>query len=225
MILIFDLDDTLYEERSYVDSGLRAVAQFGAEEFGWDAGISFAFMTQVLETEGRGRIFDLWLEYYGRKTAGLVKECVRIYRHHLPNIRLSTETEHILSKLVQVAPLYVVTDGHKVAQSRKVEALRLDRYVQKSYITHRYGVRNAKPSVHCFDLIRRRERRDWQDMLYVGDNPRKDFVNIRKCGMTTVRVLTGCYRDLVVPEEYDADFSIENLGALLPLLWDRRLVP
>ncbi len=26
MILVFDLDDTLYEERSYVESGLRAVA-------------------------------------------------------------------------------------------------------------------------------------------------------------------------------------------------------
>ena len=84
----------------------------------------------------------------------------------------------------------------------------------KVYITHRYGVRYAKPSIHCFDLIRARERCDWADLVYVGDNPSKDFVNLTPLGVRTVRVLTGEYRHVVARPKYDATHQIENLEQL-----------
>ena len=37
MILVFDLDDTLYPERTYVESGFKAVADSLAQKFGFDA--------------------------------------------------------------------------------------------------------------------------------------------------------------------------------------------
>ena len=61
MVLIFDLDDTLYDERTYVESGFRAVARWGYDRFGWDPERSFSTMISVLDAEGRGAVFNRWL--------------------------------------------------------------------------------------------------------------------------------------------------------------------
>jgi putative hydrolase of the HAD superfamily len=38
-----------------------------------------------------------------------------------------------------------------------------------------------------------------QDLIYIGDNPKKDFVNLKKDGFRTVRVMTGEHKDIEVP--------------------------
>ena len=78
MVLIFDLDDTLYDEMSFVESGLRAVAYFGQTKFGWDPKQSFDFMKSHLILHGRGTIFDEWLRLHGRHSAKCVASCVKV---------------------------------------------------------------------------------------------------------------------------------------------------
>ena len=80
-------------------------------------------------------------------------------------------------------PLYLVTDGHKIAQARKVAALGIHCRFRKVYLTHRYGLRHAKPSIRCFERIRERERCRWDQMVHVADNPAKDFVNLTRLGL------------------------------------------
>lgn len=215
MILIFDLDDTLYDERTYVNSGLKAVARYGQEKFGWDTAVSYKYMQEVLKKEGRGQIFDLWLAANGKTSRSLVTECVKVYRHHKPELCLDTQVESLLAKLSLNYPLYLVTDGHKIVQQKKVEALSISRFFRKVIITHRYGIRNAKPSTYCFDIIRKMEQCEWKDMVYIGDNPAKDFVNLNPLGVTTVRVKTGMHRNVIAVPGYDAQISVENI-ALLP---------
>lgn len=217
MVLIFDLDDTLYDERVYVESGLRAVAAFGAERFGWDAEQSFHLMCGILDEEGRGAIFDRWLDSHDRNSKRLIAECVRVYRHHEPDLWLNEHAKELLPDLRR-RPLYLVTDGHKIVQQRKVEALRIMPYFRGIYITHRFGVKNAKPSLHCFEIIRRRECAEWRDLVYVGDNPAKDFVNLNAQGARTVRVRTGVHRKVEAAPGYDAKYQIPDLGHLPRLL-------
>ena len=218
MVLIFDLDDTLYDESTYVESGFRAVAERFERERGWNARESLATMLRILARDGRGAVFDRWLESYGARTASLVSTCVRVYRHHRPSIRLRAGVDELLERLGRSHRLYVVTDGHKVAQARKVEALGLDAWIEKAYITHRYGVRNAKPSTHCFELIRRRERCAWSEMVYVGDDPAKDFVNLNPLGVHTVRVRTGRHASVRAAPGYDARHTIPDVDHIEALL-------
>ncbi len=217
MLLVFDLDDTLYNERAYVESGLRAVAEFGQEAFGWNRQASLRCMIDALNREGRGAIFNRWLASHGREQKSLVQKCVHIYRHHTPRLRLDTYAQKLLPSLKNY-PLYVVTDGHKVVQQRKIEALGIERCFRKIFITHRYGLHHAKPSTYCFDLIRKRERCDWRDMVYIADNPAKDFVNLNKLGVTTVRVRTGMHKNAQGPKACDARYTIPNLSHLRKLL-------
>jgi len=216
MVLIFDLDDTLYPEITYVQSGFAAVAEAMQRRHGWDAAESLALMNEVLRTRGRGAVFDALLAARGALTRKAVRDCVALYRHHEPRIALAPEAEVFLRRWP--GRPYLVTDGHKVVQAKKVEALGIRPRFKRVYITHRYGVRHAKPSPYCFDLIRRAERCNYSDLIYVGDNPTKDFMSLNTLGGITVRVLTGEHRGVAAKPKHDGRHRIESLRDLESLL-------
>lgn len=223
MILIFDLDDTLYPELTYVESGFRAVATYLKRRYGWDAAGSHAELVEALEQHGRGRLFDLLLAARGVHSKKAIAACLQVYRQHRPRLSLYPAAEQLLRKLPQRP--YIVTDGHKLVQMRKVEALRLEPRCTRVLITHQHGRHCAKPSTYCFELIRTREKVDWADLVYVGDNPAKDFVNLTPLGVRTVRVLTGQHRQVIAKKGYEAAFVIDDLTALpsvVPELSGRR---
>lgn len=214
MVLIFDLDDTLYDELSFVLSGLRAVARHGQALFGWPEDTSFAELQDLLTRQGRGRVFDDWLRHHGRHSRARVAQCVHVYRHHTPGIGLYPQAMSVLARYRGRVPLYLVTDGHKIVQQNKVDALGIEPLFRRVFITHRFGIRHAKPSLHCFDIIRRTERCEWSDLVYVGDNPAKDFVNLNAQGALTVRLLTGGHRGVVARPGHDGRIVLADLGAL-----------
>jgi putative hydrolase of the HAD superfamily len=51
-------------------------------------------------------------------------------------------------------------------------------------------------------------------MIYIGDNPFKDFFNCNKVGIKTVRVMRGMYKEIKVSKFYDAKIKIKNLSEL-----------
>ncbi len=209
MIYIFDLDDTLYDERQYVESGFRAVASYAAEHWGLDATSCYEQLVRLLDTQGRGRIFDDFLAHHSLSSKTNIQACVRTYRQHKPNLTLPAEHLQLLQQLPK--PLYLVTDGHKIVQQNKVEALGIAPLFKRVFITHRFGIKHAKPSTHCFELIKKAEECTWQDMVYIGDNPAKDFVNLNKLGMNTVRVLTGVHKKVEALVGYDAIKIVKGL--------------
>lgn len=212
MVLVFDLDDTLYKELAYVKSGFRAVADFLQKTYGISTQSSLGLMLGKLEG-GRGRIFDDLLNYYGIYQKALVKKCISIYRLHRPEISLYPEADACLKRLHNY-PQYIVTDGNKLVQASKIRALGLDQRVKFCYITHRYGIKNAKPSPYCFQKICEREQVAPKEVVYIADNPNKDFVGIKPLGFRTIRILQGQYKQLTLPEAYEADQQIYSLQEL-----------
>lgn len=215
MILIFDLDDTLYPEIEYVRSGFLAVANELNHLFNWPVTDSFNFMLKTLDEKGRGSVFNDLLHYHGKLSKKNVKLCINKYRHHKPNIFLSKNVKSVIKYFP--GNKYVVTDGHKIAQGNKVEALGISSFFKHVFITHRYGIKNSKPSIHCFDLIRKREKCEWSDMCYIGDNPNKDFVNLKPLGVHTIRLKTGIYDSIYIAKHLEADSVISNLSEIKSL--------
>jgi len=215
VIYIFDLDDTLYDERQFVESGMHAVAKMAKSQWQLNAAESYNTLIQLLDNQGRGRIFNDWLAQHRLATQTNIKKCISCYRLHKPNISMPQEHHQLLQQLPK--PLYLVTDGNKIVQQNKVEALGIAHYFKRIFITHRFGIKHAKPSTYCFELIRKAEKCEWQDMVYVGDNPNKDFVNLNKLGMITIRIMAGCHKDAKVPTSADAKWRILSLTNLAEL--------
>ena len=126
MILVFDLDDTLYDELSYVKSGFNAVAEWLFLKFGIDKDLSIKTMLAELASSGRGRIFDSVLNTNGIYSLGRLKECIAVYRHHKPAIVLTKDAKDCLNRFSGFS-MYTVTDGNKIVQYNKIVALGLNK--------------------------------------------------------------------------------------------------
>lgn len=212
-VLVFDLDDTLYPELSYVHSGFRAVAAFLSPVLGVPAEALAAGMITEEAAHGRGQVFDNVLRQHGRWSKAMVAACLRTYRQHHPEISLYPDAERALTRFSSQS-LYIVTDGHKEVQARKVAALGLAARVRHAYLTNRYGRDRAKPNPHVFHLICQREGVTPAEATYVGDNVKKDFVGIKPLGFNTVRVARGNYAHYVADEAHEAARIIESLDEL-----------
>ncbi|MGH2912604.1 MAG: HAD family hydrolase [Solirubrobacteraceae bacterium] len=210
MIVAFDLDDTLYPEETFVRSGFRAVAHTLQERFAVSEADALDVMWDSLERRGRGTQFDDVVDALGLRGRQSVRELIKVYRHHRPSISLPQESSVTLKQL-QPRPLYVVTDGHKIVQQNKIDALGIAPSLRHAYITHRYGVHNRKPSTYVFELMMRRERCRPRDVVYIGDDPTKDFRALRPLGVRTVRVRTGRHSGVEVPASEDAELAVESI--------------
>ncbi|WP_172196394.1 HAD family hydrolase [Saccharibacillus qingshengii] len=218
-IIVFDLDDTLYDEITFVYSGFREVARFLASSYSLSEDILYADMLCELEQSGRGKVFDAALQKAGIHSRENVGSCLKVYRQHVPQIELFDDARRFLDRSAPNS-LYIVTDGNKLVQHRKVLALGLYDYpaIKKVYISRRFGVHNEKPSPHCFHLICAEEKVSANAVVYVGDNPAKDFVGIRPLGFRTVRIMRGNHKDVEREPHYEAEYRIHTLDELEDIL-------
>ena len=218
-VIVFDLDDTLFDELDYVRSGLNHTAMALADRQGWDvADISRQLLASLKVS--RSHIFDRVLEQQGAHSQALVDFCVTTYREHTPDIRLARKVNELLKILSLSYPLYIVTDGHAGVQNNKLSALGLsdNSAISRCYATYAFGPEYAKPSPKCFQMIAESEGCQPSDIVYIADNPDKDFVGIRPHGFRTIRVMTGQHRHKSVRPEFDAEIRAADVFAACNLL-------
>ncbi len=87
-LIAFDLDDTLYPELSFVESGFRAVARTVEERFP-HARKFYELLWSIFSAGERRSTFDAALQQAGLGESEItVAELVQIYRSHMPCIDL-----------------------------------------------------------------------------------------------------------------------------------------
>lgn len=178
--VIFDLDDTLYPERQYVKSGFLAVARLLG-----DAGYGERLWRHFLE--GKNAI-DALLRETGREEEK--EACLRAYREHEPDISLYEGMEELLRDLRKKGiRVGILTDGRPFGQRAKIRALGLDELVEDILVTDELGGEQfRKPCDIAFRILQRRWRLPFEELLYVGDNPDKDFQAPMQLGMRSLYV-------------------------------------
>lgn len=173
--VIFDLDDTLYSEKEYVRSGFEKVANFlgrsNAKERLWE-----------LFLEGKPAI-DTYLseiqEYYKKD------ECLSVYRNQIPDIHLYKGVQEAILELKNKGvKVGIITDGRVEGQRNKISSLGLEDLVDDIIITDELGgVQFRKPNDISFRIMQNRWRIPFEQLVYIGDNPNKDFQAPKQLGM------------------------------------------
>lgn len=218
-IIVFDLDDTLYNEITYVESGFSVVASFFAKKYNLSRDLFFEILIKNLALYGRGKVFDNTLLFFNIFTKSNLKKSISIYRTHIPNITLTSESKEILDYYYSLQiPLYLVTDGNKIVQNNKIEGLKIEKYFKKIFITHRYGLIYSKPSTYCFEKIAQFEKVSYNNIVYIGDNINKDFIGIKKLGFQTIRIRNGLFKNVQKSPLYHAKMDITSLLELKNIL-------
>ena len=201
--VILDLDDTLYSEKQYVRSGYKKIGEFldrdDAEEKLW----------RYFES-GKPAI-DEYLAEVGQEDKK--SECLAVYRNQVPEITLYDgvieKIEELKNKGIKVG---IITDGRPEGQRAKLKALGLDRIIDDIIITDELGgIQFRKPNDISFRIMQNRWRLPFEHIIYVGDNPNKDFQAAKQLGMRWVHIKNenGLYY-----ENNETNISISDLSEL-----------
>lgn len=190
-VLLIDLDDTLYDEASYVRSGMAAVAEeISRLPVDRSADQIAADMLAELARNGRGKIFDATLERLGlTPDPALIAGLVETYRDHSPGIALWPGVREALADLARDHRLAIVTDGLGRMQRRKVAALGLEPMVED--IIYCWELGWPKPDPRPYVSAIKTLGGAPATTLVIGDNPRHDMAAARAAGVRSVRVRSG----------------------------------
>lgn len=218
--VIFDLDDTLYPERSFAFSGFAAVAEAFQQILG-GAGQAADRMRELFDTGHRGRVFNQILAQAGAaEDPDLIRRMVATYHAHRPTITLFPDADRALARLRPARKLGLLTDGPAVMQRAKIEALELAPRLDAIVLTDELGAGAGKPDPRGFELLASRLGANHDACVYVADNPAKDFVAPNALGWETIRVVRpdGIYRDATVAQAGSPRHVIDTLDELDKLL-------
>jgi putative hydrolase of the HAD superfamily len=187
---VFDLDDTLFLERDYVVSGFDAVARQVALATKVDQAVVLNEFLSIHDGGHGGHVFDAWLaDRPGLKDQIDVASLVEAYRIHEPRISLLPGVVGMLESLRKDGlRLGLVTDGHLRSQRAKVAALGLAELLDRIVFTDEWGSNFWKPNTLAFELLEAEWGCDPGELVYVADNPSKDFIGPKSRGWLTIRV-------------------------------------
>lgn len=209
--IIFDLDDTLYPEHTFVESGFLKVSQYAARYYGVDQNKFFELLLKILKKKGRGHVFDDALRFNNAYEEQRVEKLLKVYRTHKPNINLYAGVGTLLKSLKKRYKLTLLTDGMGAVQRNKVKALNIERFFDLLLYSDDYGIEKAKPNTFVFQKVLDFFKISNKNIIHIGDDPAKDFIGARNIGIKSVRVLQGRYKDLIAEDGFGADFTVGNI--------------
>jgi len=219
--VVFDLDDTLYPEHSYVLSGFRAVAAWAEQHLGIPYPIGSTALQRLFESGVRGNTFNRWLEDFGVGSDEWESQLVQIYRAHRPDIAPYPEATELLPRLHGRYWLGLVSDGYLEVQRNKWASLGLNAYFDGVVFSDELGREAWKPSPRPFSEILLKLCVAGKEAVYVADNPKKDFLGAKRLGMRTIRIRDseGLYSADEPPSPAHApELEIANLTQLEKVL-------
>ncbi|MHC4567865.1 MAG: HAD family hydrolase [Planctomycetota bacterium] len=224
-VVVFDLDDTLYDEIDYCRSGFAAVAEYLAALPGSQPPdrIFAAFWGQF-SAGNRTQTFNAALDELAVPFDDrLVRQLVDVYRNHKPKITLPDESRNVLDELKNRYQLALLTDGFLPAQQLKVRALGIEGYFASIVYTEQLGRQCWKPSPVGFEKMMNGLGAEPENMVYVADNENKDFIAPNNLGFSTVRLIRPAGMHTAVSDEPGAKaqhriHQIEQIPALIEQL-------
>ena len=185
--LLFDLDDTLYARRDFLDSGFAAVAAYAARTRRLDRDGVLHVLREAHAGGWAGREFQVLCGAQGLPLK-VLPTLVEVFRSHAPVLRLHPEVARVLLTLRRAGwRIGILTNGHPAVQGRKVRALGLAGLVDTVTYAEDHTP-GGKPDPAAFLAALRSLDLPPARCVHVGDDPVRDIAGARGIGMRTIRV-------------------------------------
>lgn len=223
--IIFDLDDTLYPEKEFIESGFWAVGKYLASKYK----LPRINLYNILETDfkrgNRGKNFNLLLDRVNLPRKEL-KQLISIYRNHKPRIKLHKDAAEILTYFIKDKrmKLGLISDGIVNTQKNKLRTLKLNTVFDVIVLSDVFGKKYRKPNAKPFEVILKKMKVKPEEAIYVADNPQKDFIGAKRLGIFTIRIKRkgGVYEKVEETINNRADLAIYDLIKLKKICTQKR---
>lgn len=176
---IFDLDDTLYPEIRFLQSGYRAIAKRLAPAINADV---YEAMWQMYTR--RENVFEQITHQYRELIPDVtVQSLLQLYREHMPDIALSPATDAFIKQITGLAiPTGLITDGRSITQRNKLKALGIEQFFTDIIISEEFG--SEKPDERNY--LYYEKKYPGREFYFFGDNTTKDFIVPARLGWRTI---------------------------------------
>lgn len=172
--IVFDLDDTLYNEIEFLKSAYKELSKKLAPD-SWQPLFSNLFSRY----RNKENVFEYVTEAYGVSK----EELLDLYRNHLPKI---TPFDGVIDLMNDIkdheGKVGIITDGRSITQRNKIKALGIIDSIDFIVISEEIGT--EKPNEKNYGLIE--EALDCPVNYYIADNIKKDFVTPKRMGWKTI---------------------------------------
>lgn len=205
-----DMDDTLYPEWAYVESGYRAVAD-AMPVPDMDADAFFEHLKYEHGKYGRYRIFNRLAETLGLDDTW-IRAAVDRYRGNQPQaLSFYPGALEALANLRAIAPVALVTDGALAMQEAKVAALGLANHVD--LVVYTAMLARPKPCADAFEHAASALGFPASEAVLIGDDPLLDLEAAQTLGCRCIRVRTGRFVAVEPRDEARPSHDCEDIRA------------
>lgn len=177
---VFDLDDTLYKEVDFRDSGFDFVRKEILRLYQHD-------IKNLLKKYIEGSSGDVFSEICRelKLPESAKQQFIWMYRNHYPSISIDERVLSILNKLQETTlGVAILTDGRAITQRNKLSALNLQAF--PAFISEEFN-NLEKPDSKRFECIQSFFKECVY--VYVGDNTKKDFITPNQMGWKTIGIM------------------------------------
>ncbi len=176
-VVVFDLDDTLYNELDYLQSAYKSIAVF-LEPDNWKPLYSRMFSMY----RSKVNVFEFLSGFYKIDSKALID----MYRNHKPEIQLFDGVLDLLDAIkFKNGKTGLITDGRANTQRAKIESLGISEYFDKIVISEEIG--SEKPSLANFKAIE--NALQGNVYYYIADNLSKDFIAPNALGWKSIALI------------------------------------
>ncbi len=224
--VIFDLDDTLIPERQYVESGFKHIAKIISNKYEFSEEKVFRDLLTLFKKSHKNVFNRLMDTYKNNYSSDTILYLVEEYRNHIPDIHFYDDVLNCISNLkTKGIKVGIITDGIAYTQRQKLKAVKAYEYFDEIILTDELGREYWKPHPRAFEEMRLKLKVEFNEMIYVGDNPEKDFYISSIYPIKTIRIIREklIHKDKKYFKGIKEYFRVKNLDELLSLI-DNELI-
>lgn len=206
-VIVFDLDDTLYNEIDYLRSAYIEISK-ELEPSNWKQ-----LFTQLFSLYRNNKdVFEFICSTYDIDKTELIQR----YRNHIPNIKPFDGVLDTLQKIKDhKGKLAIITDGRAVTQRNKLKKLGLLPYLDFIVISEEIG--SEKPNEINYKTVE--DYFKLKTYYYIADNFKKDFITPNKIGWKTIALIDNglnihSYAHTHASEEYLPELYIYSYSQI-----------
>ena len=199
--IIFDLDNTLYDEREYYKNAIKEFSR----KFALDEDKLVNALYKVF-SEGGDILRNILIS--SGYSPDLQEDFFKVYKTVKTLLRIDPEIEKLLLTLRKRFKLFVLTNGNVEAQRNKVKLLNIEGFFDDIVYAREFS--NEKPSCESLNHVLSKWNLNPEEVLLIGDDEIIDG-KLRKCGIW-VAVIKEFYKTPEVIWKLIANMKGERNG-------------
>ena len=198
IILVFDLDDTLYDRAEPFRKALETAAELKIEGDvrAW-YGIYSRHSQEMFEANARGEIsleesHILRIRHAAAELGiAMTEEQELAYQRNYEKAQKEIVMSSTMKELLDVVhaagfSLGILTNGPVKNQNRKVQALGLEKWIPKEQLFISEGIGFTKPDIGAFHYIEKALHVRPEELCMIGDSYSSDIAGAMKAGWKTI---------------------------------------